>query len=536
MNELTIERLTASAVASSDEQASTDIRLRGLLQRVAASRLDAAMAEVPLPQGYWCIRWLNVALTLNFDQSDATLETQWSRALVEAISTAIENQSDDVVCYPRMVDALKDLLVSVAQHRDDRDWAWRQVGLLTAADGGVRSDGGNAADVVLAALRRHPREAVAAITACVRRTGAAPLHRILGSSGWSSAARIALGALGVSASRALELFGYSVSGAMDPAGLAASASAGPASAPAASSGPAAAAGAASASAALIQDLLARSTLTDALRRLPVRIEPALARAWAVIVAAEAAPSLLLRADAGGVITAVAEHLAQAAAPARNGFLWGDDRVRPPRHGVPPDHRASSGAEEGGAGTHPPDGSVAAERLDIEDERDDAAGEQPATETLWAGLLFLLNTAAGAGIPGELLEDPGLRRLPLWRTMSEVLQRMLPVAADEPALLAMSGLQRYVVGQVLTEGEQACIGVHASRWAEVTTERMGETNQDPHDLCLRVALRRGTIVAEPGWIEVQLRLDDVDVDVRRAGLDLDPGWVPWLGSVVRFRYD
>jgi hypothetical protein len=35
--------------------------------------------------------------------------------------------------------------------------------------------------------------------------------------------------------------------------------------------------------------------------------------------------------------------------------------------------------------------------------------------------------------------------------------------------------------------------------------------------------------------VRLSLDDVSTDVRRAALDLDPGWIPWLGVVVRFAY-
>jgi len=48
-------------------------------------------------------------------------------------------------------------------------------------------------------------------------------------------------------------------------------------------------------------------------------------------------------------------------------------------------------------------------------------------------------------------------------------------------------------------------------------------------------RSGRIEREQGWVDVHLALADVDVDVRRAGLDLDPGWVPWLGCVVRFRY-
>jgi hypothetical protein len=31
------------------------------------------------------------------------------------------------------------------------------------------------------------------------------------------------------------------------------------------------------------------------------------------------------------------------------------------------------------------------------------------------------------------------------------------------------------------------------------------------------------------------VDQVSTVVRRAGLDLDPGYRPWLGVVVRFRY-
>ena len=52
----------------------------------------------------------------------------------------------------------------------------------------------------------------------------------------------------------------------------------------------------------------------------------------------------------------------------------------------------------------------------------------------------------------------------------------------------------------------------------------------------LAARRGTVLFAPAWIEIVLALDEVDVDVRVAGLDLDPGWVPWLGCVLRYRYE
>ncbi|HEY4241155.1 MAG TPA: hypothetical protein VGM88_15135 [Kofleriaceae bacterium] len=48
-------------------------------------------------------------------------------------------------------------------------------------------------------------------------------------------------------------------------------------------------------------------------------------------------------------------------------------------------------------------------------------------------------------------------------------------------------------------------------------------------------RSALVVATPTHLELELKLRDADVRVRAAGLDIDPGWVPWLGRVVRFRY-
>jgi hypothetical protein len=76
---------------------------------------------------------------------------------------------------------------------------------------------------------------------------------------------------------------------------------------------------------------------------------------------------------------------------------------------------------------------------------------------------------------------------------------------------------------------------AGRWAAVTAAAMAETEGDPLDVVAAVARRAGVIDHAPGWLEVHLDIDRVDVAVRRAGLDLDPGWVPWLGTVVRFVY-
>jgi hypothetical protein len=57
---------------------------------------------------------------------------------------------------------------------------------------------------------------------------------------------------------------------------------------------------------------------------------------------------------------------------------------------------------------------------------------------------------------------------------------------------------------------------------------------------RISVRE--VISRPGVfsvnhtdLDVALSLDQADIRVRRAGMDLDPGWLPWFGSVVRFHY-
>lgn len=44
-----------------------------------------------------------------------------------------------------------------------------------------------------------------------------------------------------------------------------------------------------------------------------------------------------------------------------------------------------------------------------------------------------------------------------------------------------------------------------------------------------------IVATSSHVDAHYRMTDIRLDMRRAALDIDPGWLPWLGRVVRFHY-
>ena len=65
----------------------------------------------------------------------------------------------------------------------------------------------------------------------------------------------------------------------------------------------------------------------------------------------------------------------------------------------------------------------------------------------------------------------------------------------------------------------------------------------HRLCRRLAgLGLRTLIVRPArlaWtethVDVHFTLNQADLRIRRAGLDFNPGWVPWLGRVVTFHY-
>ena len=52
----------------------------------------------------------------------------------------------------------------------------------------------------------------------------------------------------------------------------------------------------------------------------------------------------------------------------------------------------------------------------------------------------------------------------------------------------------------------------------------------------LVLRPARLAITPTHVDVFFRLNAADVRIRRAGLDIDPGWVPWFGRVVAFHYE
>lgn len=155
-------------------------------------------------------------------------------------------------------------------------------------------------------------------------------------------------------------------------------------------------------------------------------------------------------------------------------------------------------------------------------------------TDWAGALFWLRALQAPGVLDELLgpttgEHQPDSRDPLAHALRAVV-RALGVPDDDPA-------QRAFTGGQLPEGEPQPGVVDAAR-ALVARWQDGLDAAAPELEVPRlrtVCKRPGMLRFEPGWIELHLPLDQVDTRLRRLGLDLDPGHLPWLGCVVRIRY-
>jgi hypothetical protein len=151
----------------------------------------------------------------------------------------------------------------------------------------------------------------------------------------------------------------------------------------------------------------------------------------------------------------------------------------------------------------------------------------------------------------LAADPALAGRGFRWALHALAMRLAGAEAEDPAALAFAGLMPGTTppsrgAPPATDSECEALDAHAAALTRSVRERLeaaARSAGDRSELCALgdaalldlLCRRRGVVVADPGWLEIRLELDEVSVELRRAGLDLDPGWLPWLGVVVRFTY-
>jgi hypothetical protein len=581
MTALSIGRLTATLPEPLDEQGLAT-RAEDMLTDATGRRLEESLAARPLPPGHWFLRRLALQLPLDPRRAGSATERQWADAIAAALHKAID--AGQAVHYGSECDALADLMASAAMGNFGNEWAWREFGLV---DSGLSGHPGRA---VLAAFGQRPELALPALSAAAGRSGVGAVHRLLGPSGWLELARLVYQVYSGRPPPAwLAHPGTAVAHGTAGDGPAGSTERPFPAAPPAPEvavrvrrvadgelarrfrqarirpGPSTAlAWAVLAAAATDQGLLMQSAAEPALMYLAATLPGGVAFTGPGGRATAPSPGTAASPAGPGQVTTDAAGLARAAPEATGAGQAADGAAEAGQAGA---DAAEQGQAKADAATAPPatagDARVAADVAPGESGSSTArqaprgtrgrspSSDDPASEpnhdnsrqgwpSAWAGVLHLYRTAAEADVPAALLADDTLAARPLAWVLHAIGCQLVPAAPGDPALLAFAGLLPADEPPSRTwrpadKTELDSIAGHAHRWLAITAQRLHHDGTATAETVERLLHRRGTLFAERGWIDVEMPMSEVDIDIRRAGLDIDPGWIGWLGSVVKFRY-
>jgi hypothetical protein len=490
-------------------------RLDQVMKLMLDEMFERALGAAGLPEdGELCLSNIRASIRLHLARADASLASEWSRILAEEIVRAMRDRR--AVFYRSRRQALMDLAVSVARGDLSRAWAWSQLGLWRVSNAAGESE---AISELVRAVSSDPVAVIPTLNALAEAGCLERIARRFNPRHWTALATAALSEAG-----GAELVKEA------------------------------------------PDKPSSRALRDAMRVINnSRLLPAITasqslvgqnleacRAAAALVALEAEPARLRSESAGAMVGLIAGAIRSAVtelSPSLPGMSaadhGGDQKAvnETTREDARPS--ATDGAPMAPRATSIETGSWknSAQNAEEDEEGSEAADRRRRARTRFGGLLFLLSLVEELKLAPEILAHPALGARPFRWVMHRLALALTPVEENDPAALAFAGAppdaEPPLDHEPPGETEIGAINSMAARIVErlgALIDQKGEWRGDRAELIEFVCRRRAEIVADPGWIDVRFSLDEVATEIRRAGLDLDPGYVPWLGVVVRFIYE
>jgi hypothetical protein len=162
-------------------------------------------------------------------------------------------------------------------------------------------------------------------------------------------------------------------------------------------------------------------------------------------------------------------------------------------------------------------------------------------TGFGGLLYLLHIVGIHKIPERAMASEVVATRGLAWFQHRLALALQPMEPDDPAALAFCGLAPAAEHPSKRQPppsleEQEFIDAMAAEVQDALGKSFSEQMGPPEKLLQFVCRRQAQVVADPGWLEIRFSLEDVSVEIRRSGLDIDPGYLAWLGVVVKFVYE
>ena len=518
-------------------------RLDGLLASALNQSLEPALDRAGLaPDEHLCIRQLSVPVRLRLSAPDPSLVATWGGALADALWQAAEQglrregsgRNPVVVWFASTAHAFLDFGLRVARHDLRHAWAWRQLDLWRAEE---NASAPAALREFLWALLRNPDRIVSTLGFLAGTPALAALARRFEADHWIALAAAALGSAGVAVHAADLRSGPGLVGT-DKFRVPKASPAGPEDKAVIERSPV--------------DRIAH--LSQLGRVVPMAsVPPAASRALASLVLLDADPGWTLRSrDRWNTA------LSELADPRPAGESRAEAELCPTG---PSDDAESSGSGRASSKKHPTRETTevggesgeatsgferAASRrseqgeVEVETEADGPTPDPRRRErTLHGGLLFVLNVLntpswldrLAACVPGR-----GLR----W-VLIQLAMALAPVESTDPATVAFAGLPLSsepipTNDAVLSSEARDAVDRLAEGIREDLAGRLDRLGLSPEAAAEFVCARPAGILTDPGWIEVRFALTEVSTDLRRAGLDKDPGYLRWLGCVVKFVYE
>jgi len=144
-------------------------------------------------------------------------------------------------------------------------------------------------------------------------------------------------------------------------------------------------------------------------------------------------------------------------------------------------------------------------------------------TQCGGFYYLLNLLRQPALL-EILKQSGDSP---WQHLY-LMSRLLDIELDLPLL-------EFIAAQLRMDDIQALDALRPHgpdrRLVDLAAQRMAHHPFWPHDLIRKTARVRHDHV----YLDIDFHSRSVDLEIRLAGLDVNPGWLPWLGRVVNFHY-
>lgn len=141
----------------------------------------------------------------------------------------------------------------------------------------------------------------------------------------------------------------------------------------------------------------------------------------------------------------------------------------------------------------------------------------------AGLFFLIPAMQRLGMPAWLEANPHLAQWSIPYLVLRAMAHRVETPVDDPVLAACGELPEEVPAEAVVAVDD---WIRRLRRFSRRTARVG---------LYSLICRSGRMVFTETHIDVFFRLHRADIRIRRAGLDIDPGWTPWLPRVIHFHY-